>query len=252
MTTKNRAEAFKIKLAGKVILIEPLYSYIREYCKGYETDEAHDFTVKTEETDIIYETEKSKREDALEGITGRTYSSEYLETLAVYRKITEEMLKYDILLYHGSVIAVDGIGYLFTAKSGTGKSTHTGLWLKHFKDRAVMINDDKPLLQVTDRGVIVYGTPWAGKHNLNTNMSVPLKAICVLGRDTTNHIERVNPRDIYGMLMQQVYRPTNPVLLLSTMKLVDALMEKTAFYSLGCNMDPEAAIVAYTGMNSEK
>lgn len=248
---ENRAEAFKIKLAGKVILIEPLYDYLREYCQGYETDETEEFVVRTEEEDIIYEREKSAREDELAGIKGREYSSDYLETLAVYRKIAEKLLDYDILLYHGSVIAVDGEGYLFTAKSGTGKSTHTNLWRKKFGERAVMINDDKPFLQMTDKGVVVYGTPWAGKHNLNTNMSVPLKAICVLNRGIENHIEQVSPKAIYGMLMQQVYRPTKSEPLLKTMKLIDKLMQKTNFYSLYCNMDPEAATVAYEGMNQE-
>ena len=99
------------------------------------------------------------------------------------------MISYDTILFHGSVIAVDGIGYLFTAKSGTGKSTHTRLWREYFGDRAAMVNDDKPLLKITDSSVIAYGTPYNGKHRLGTNISVPLKAICILTRAADNHIE---------------------------------------------------------------
>lgn len=73
------------------------------------------------------------------------YSLSYLETLAVYRKIVTRLVFSDILLIHGSAIAVDGKAYLFTAPSGTGKSTHTRMWREYFKDRAVMVNDDKPL-----------------------------------------------------------------------------------------------------------
>lgn len=73
------------------------------------------------------------------------YSLSYLETLAVYRKIVTRLVFSDILLIHGSAIAVDGKAYLFTAPSGTGKSTHTRMCREYFKDRAVMVNDDKPL-----------------------------------------------------------------------------------------------------------
>ena len=89
---------------------------------------------------------------------------------------------YDTILFHGSAVAVDGIGYLFTAKSGTGKSTHTRLWRELFGERAVMLNDDKPLIKVSENGIIVYGTPWDGKHRLSTNTFVPLKGICFMSK----------------------------------------------------------------------
>lgn len=145
--------------------------------------------METSQSDIEYEREKSALEDRKEGLPIRNFPDSYLETLAVYRKFAENLLAYDTVLFHGSVVAVDGIGYLFTAKSGTGKSTHTRLWREYFGERAVMVNDDKPLLQVTENGVIVYGTPWDGKHHLSNNISVPLKAICILTRAEENHIE---------------------------------------------------------------
>ena len=77
---------------------------------------------------------------------------------------------------------MDGQAVLFTAKSGTGKSTHTKLWRDLFGERAVMVNDDKPLLRILKDGVLVCGTPWDGKHRLSTNCALPLKAICILER----------------------------------------------------------------------
>lgn len=76
-----------------------------------------------------------------------------LEETAVYRKIADKMVDYDTFVFHGSVIAVEGQAYLFTAKSGTGKSTHTRLWREMLGDKAVMVNDDKPMLRVTESGV---------------------------------------------------------------------------------------------------
>lgn len=248
---ENRAETFYIKLADVVIRIEPMFDYIKEYCGDYLTEEEAELTIRTEPEDIVFERERSAKEAELEGRAAEEYSDAYLETLAVYRKIAVRMLDYGTLLFHGSVIAVDGAGYLFTAKSGTGKSTHTRLWMERFGDRAVMVNDDKPLLKMTDRGVIAYGTPWDGKHRLSTNTAVLLKAICILTRSGENYIEEIQPMTAYPLLLQQTYRPSDGGAMQQTMKLIDVMMRNTRFYKLGCNMSPEAAKVAYEGMAKE-
>ena len=161
------------KIAEKNIEIDSLFPEIHALCSDYVTNQIADFSVKISEQDIEFEREKSVRERIAEGLEIINYPDSYLETLAVYRKIADKMLSYETMLFHGSAIAVDGQAYLFTAKSGTGKSTHTRLWREVFGDRAVMVNDDKPLLKVTDSGVTVFGTPWNGKHRLGKNNSAP-------------------------------------------------------------------------------
>ena len=243
-----------IRLAGKVIQVNHLYPYIVEYCREYlyeEDAEQIDFTVNISEEDIVFERKKSEREDIKEGHPIRQFSDEYLETLAVYRKIAEHLLEYDTILFHGSVIAVDGEGYLFTAKSGTGKSTHTALWRDLWKDRAVMVNDDKPLLSISETGVIAYGTPWNGKHRLSTNIAVPLKSICILQRDTVNHIEPAEKKAVYPLIIQQTNKPAAPVQMMKTLQLIDKMLANVAVYTLGCNMDPDAARVSYEGMQTK-
>lgn len=244
-----RADAFCISLAEVVFRVEPVFSYVQEYCKEYIVNEPAEVVIRIENADIAFERERSKKEAEREGSPVMEYSDAYLETLAVYRKIAERLPLLDTLLFHGSVIAVDGMGYLFTAKSGTGKSTHTGLWRELFGNRAVMVNDDKPLLKVTKDRVIAYGTPWDGKHRLSTNISVPLKAVCILTRDKVNHIEEIEPREAYQMLLQQTYRPMDKASMVQTLRLIDGMMKNTRFYRLGCNMNPEAAKVAFEGMN---
>ena len=239
---------FKIRLADKIIEISAIHKYIADYCKEYISTETLDFSVQVTQSDIDFEREKSKQEDIKENIPIRHFSDDYLETLAVYRKIADEMLEYNTILFHGSVVSVDNIGYLFTAKSGTGKSTHTNLWRELFKERAIMVNDDKPLLRVTENGVTAYGTPWNGKHRLSTNIGVPLNAICVLERSDENHIEKVTAESVYNMFVQQVYRPQNPQKLLKTLQLIDVMADNVNFYRLGCNMDISAAETAYNGM----
>jgi hypothetical protein len=237
----------RYKIADKVVEVTSIYAEVHEYCTDYLTDEPADYSITTTQADIDFEREKSAHEDEVEGIPVRHFSDSYLEELAVYRKIAEKILDFDTVLFHGSVVAVDDVGYLFTAKSGTGKSTHTRLWREYFGDRAVMVNDDKPLLHIADT-VTAYGTPYNGKHRLGTNKSVPLKAICILTRAEDNHIEPITREQAYTMLLQQVYRPADMLKMAKTLELVDRLADSVKLYRLGCNMDISAAKIAYEGM----
>ena len=237
----------RYKIADKVVEVTSIHAEVHEYCSDYLTDEPADYSITTTQADIDFEREKSAREDEVEGIPIRHFSDSYLEELAVYRKIAEIMLDFDTVLFHGSVVAVDDVGYLFTAKSGTGKSTHTRLWREYFGERAVMVNDDKPLLHIADI-VTAYGTPYNGKHRLSTNISVPLNAICILNRSADNHIKPISFEQAYNMLLQQVYRPADMLKMAKTLELVDRLVDSVKIYLLGCNMDISAAKIAYEGM----
>ena len=261
---EKELEPFIIQLAGHKIRIFPRYEWIREYCKDYILPDAGaideclphevagvstaDLTVQISAEDIAYERMRSDRDAERNDQAPVMYSDAYLETLAVYRKIAEWMPIQGILLFHGSVVEVDGKAYLFTAKSGTGKSTHTRLWREYFGDRAVMINDDKPLIQITDDGIYAYGTPWDGKHRLSTNTHALLAGICMLRRGSDNVIRKVTPQEAYPMLLQQCYRPMDTEALMATMQLLDKLKENNFFYELSCNISQEAVEVAYNGM----
>lgn len=240
---------FTIRIANKTVAVSAIFESTQDYCAGYLTDGAPDFSVSVTQADLEFERAKSIREDELEGIPYRQFSDPYLETIAVQRKITEQLFAFDTLLFHGSVIAVDGEAYLFTAKSGTGKSTHTRLWRELLGDRAVMVNDDKPFLEITPNSVIAHGSPWNGKHGLGSPIAVPLKAVCILERGEINRIAEVSPQEAVFMLLQQSNRPQNRALLPQYMDLLDRLSRTVWFYRLHCNMDPEAARLAYTEMS---
>ena len=242
MITKN------YKMADKIIEVTSIYEKVHEYCKGYEYEGIPDFSVCITQADIDFEAEKELKSAEIEKREPIRSTDDYREELAVYRKIAEKMPDYDTVLFHGSVIAVNGEGFLFTAKSGTGKSTHTRLWREYLGEKAVMVNDDKPLLKITDSGVIAYGTPYNGKHRLGCNMSVPLKAICILTRGVQNSIKPISKTEAYTMLLQQVYRPQDILQMTKTLELVDIMAENVGLYKLACNMDIEAAEVAYNGM----
>ena len=242
---------FTLSLAGAVIRVEALYPSTQTYCRDYLTDAEPELSVSISQADIDFEREKSAQEDALEGLAPRHFSDAYLETLAVYRKLAKALLQRDALVFHGSVVAWEGKAYLFTALSGTGKTTHTRLWLKMIPGSYVL-NGDKPLLRVCEDGVYACGTPWQGKERYGCNEILPLKAICLLERDNCNHIEPITFRDAMATLIQQSNRPSETELLLRTLDLIGRMDGRVRFYRLGCNMEDEAALVSFRGMTEER
>ncbi len=241
-----------IRLADKIINIEHLHGYTEDLCRDYVIDSADgvaaDMNVSISQDDIDFERDRSEREDIAEGRPVRKFPDDYLEGLAVYRKIAEQMPRFDTFLFHGSAVAVDGEAYIFAAKSGTGKSTHVRLWKELFGDKAVIVNDDKPLIRIADDGAFVYGTPWDGKHRLSSNICVPVKAVCILKRGVENRIDTLDPAQAMPVLIQQSYRPGDPAALADTLTLIDRMAERIRLYGMECNMDPEAAKMSYERM----
>ncbi|MBQ8359654.1 MAG: hypothetical protein IJX37_07085 [Oscillospiraceae bacterium] len=233
---------FQIEVVGHRVVVKARFETTRAHCAGFLCDGEADFSLEITPEDIAFEREESLRRN------GRADQDTYLELIALLRKVSEGLLEYDTLLFHGSVIAVDGTAYLFTAPSGTGKSTHTRLWRQMLGSRAVMVNDDKPFLRITETGVLACGSPWNGKHRLGTNTSVPLKAICILERGEENEIHPIPAREALSALFQQSARPKDRRRIRKYMELLDRLSRGVEFYRLCCNMDLEAARVAFETM----
>ena len=147
---------------------------------------------------------------------------------------------------------MDGAAYLFTAPSGTGKSTHTRLWREVFGDRVWMINDDKPMLRISENLVTAYGTPWNGKHHISRNASAPLKAIVQLNRGKENIIEPMSNADAFTVVMKQALTSKTPSVMSRIIQLEKNLLNSVDFYKLSCNMEPKAAKVAWQAISSDK
>lgn len=213
-------------------------------CADYLTSKAPEYSISIEEKEIIDEKQRS----CIEGL--HATSKNYIETLLVYRKIAFNIINNDVLLMHGSAIMVNGKGVLFTALSGTGKSTHTRLWREMLGERCVMVNDDKPLVRVEENASLpeIYGTPWDGKHHLSNNLHCPLHAVVRLVRGVQNEIYEISDRKIFPILLQQTFRTSDSLFTTKVMNLLARLAGKVRFYELHCNMDPEAAEVAYAGI----
>ena len=240
---------FLLEIAGQVAHVTCLFESTPHQFSRYLTDRTPDFSVTVTPEDLVFEQRELDEEALLEGFKRRAFTDPFLERAAIQRKFAEHLFHRDVLLLHGSTVAVDGQAYLFAARSGTGKSTHTRLWRQVFGDRAVIVNDDKPFLQITGSGVWAYGSPWSGKHGLDSNICVPLKGICLLERGAENVIVPAAPEDMLDLLLHEAYLPLDPGQKERHLQLVTKLAQIVPLWRMTCNKDPEAARVAHAAMS---
>ena len=238
-----------MQAADIVFCVSCQHASTLRHCRDYLTDAPAQETIFITREDIEGERNrllaKKNPGEALEAST-----DEALERLHLCRRIAELLPKYDRVLFHGSSLAVDGRGVLFTAKSGTGKSTHTRFWRQELGERVRMVNDDKPFLHVGENGVTVYGTPWRGKHALGENTQAPLEAIYFVNRGEENSVQPISPRELYPLLLQQTYTPDDPNAMVKTLALVERLSRSVKLLKLYCNLDPQAAHVALDALDA--
>ena len=238
---------FRIKIAGAVAEVNSLFDSSRDYCRKYLTEETADFSVAVSREDLAFEQAALLAEALEEGMRPRVFTDPFLDRAAIQRAVAEHLFDRDTLMVHGSLVAVDGIGYLFTAaKCGTGKSTHTRLWREVFGERAVMVNDDKPFLSVGPEGVTAWGAPWSGKHGLDANVAVPLGGICLLERGMENRIRRAEGEELMALLGKESYCPQGKEAAHGA--LVERLTRTVPLWRMACNREQEAALMAYEAM----
>jgi len=211
---------------------------------GRTLSQAEPYRCEPAEPDIVIQSNWQALQQAQPHLNDE--DCEYLSTGGSFYR---QLLNFDGMLLHASAVVLDGRAYLFSAPCGTGKSTHTKLWLKVFGDRAYMLNDDKPALRFEDGAWYAYGTPWSGKHDISTNIRVPVAGICFLHQAKENTIRPFSGTKAIFALLEQTARPAGAALRLQLMTLLDKLLTNLPVWEMGCNMDPQAAQVSYEAMS---
>ena len=229
----------KYDIAELKILMTTYYDRVRNLAEEYLAKT--DWDEPDHELDLGVEYYENQINDGLEDVTPE--NMEYVATGALFNRF---LIVHDGLMLHSSAVVVDGYAYLFSADSGTGKSTHTNLWLEKFGDKAFIINDDKPTIRKIDGEWYVFGTPWCGKNNTNKNAKAKLGAIVFLERSEENWIENESIQDAIKKFFRQTTRKLNKEQnmdkVLSTMEKV---LSEVPIYKMGCNISEEAAKMAY-------
>jgi hypothetical protein len=232
------------RIAQLNIRIQPLYPQTAQRLEPYKTDASH------QDFDASVTREAVERYLADSSVSGAPHLA---EGALILTAICQTVLKdYNGCFFHSSSLMMDGEAYLFTALSGTGKSTHTALWRRRFGDKVTMINDDKPIVRYIDGKYWVCSTPWMGKSEIGNNINAPIKAIYVLQRGKENRAERVSVAQVFPQLLEATLLPRDPGDMQKLLTLFDGLFSRVPLFLLHCNQDEEAAAVAYNAANKER
>ena len=161
----------------------------------------------------------------------------FLEMLA----LEKFLLKENALVLHSSYIIWKGMGMVFTAPSGTGKSTQAELWRKYAG--AEIINGDRSILwrnPETERFEIC-GLPFCGSSGINRNISASLSAVTFLTQAPENRAERFSPADSVCKLFGEIsINQWNPQAVQKSMDLIEQIAQSVPMIHLACNMEPDA------------
>lgn len=227
---------FKIKIADTVLEINAFNETTKKYCQDFLSEEEPNYVITMTDEDLKNERTTSEN--------GKVYVNE--EISALYRKIAELVIKDNIIVFHGSSFMVDNNGFLITARSGVGKSTHSRNLKALLGDKFIYINDDKPLLKVNENSVTVYGTPWNGKERRSNDLSAPLRAVLFLSRGETNTYRKiVNKEEIYIKTISQIYLPKEKAKRELALKAADSILKNINFYEINVTKDIESAKMTY-------
>ncbi len=233
----------KVSVADLTVSIAHEHTYLSKQCASYLTDAPADFSIT-----VTPEMIKRERAVSLE----ISASDGYCESIAAYREIARRLPEFDAILFHAAVIEVDGKAFAFTAKSGTGKSTHIRLWRRVFGESVGIVNGDKPILRFGSDGVLrAYGTPWAGKEGWHRNIGVPLSAIVVLERGAADKILTLSKADAATQMLTQILLGDEPTEALAALEMLDRVLHAVETKILYCTPTEEAARVAYAALVGE-
>ena len=221
---------FKVEFAKLNIEVNCNYDYAERFCRNYLSEKPADFSVSVSQEDIE------------EKIASSPYNPKpgYAESICVYREIAKQLPFYNRMVFHGAVISYNNKGYLFTAPSGTGKTTHIMLWKKYLGEKCCVVNGDKPILNIEKNGVTAFATPYAGKEGMQNHSSAPVKGICLIKRGTENRIEKVSAGKYLTEIIPQVYMPKSPVAAIKTLEMLDDLLRIVPLYVLYCDISEKA------------
>lgn len=172
---------------------------------------------------------------------------EYIYSSAAFCR---EIIPHGRFFLHASAVVLDGGVYLFSAPSGMGKSTHTALWLRQFKG-SYILNDDKPVIFPENEGVTVWGTPFAGKTDLQVNLGVPLRAVCFLKQGNENSITRIDSERAIALTLNNTYRPKNSEEMNLLLDMIEKVVERADIFEMSCRNESAAAEMSYNAMKGK-
>ena len=223
----------KISIAGLSVGLDTDNPRIALQCRPFLTSKTPELIAKTSEAEIRTE------------MTCSPCSHDTAEFICLHRNLASQLVKFDRFILHGAAICMDDRAYIFTAKSGVGKTTHIQLWQECFGGRVRVVNGDKPILWKKEGTWLACGTPWCGKENQTSTDCIPVAGLCFLERSERNWIRPATSEEIIGKILHQIPRPEDTGTLIQALSLLDDFLSCVPCWNMGCNMDREAALLAF-------
>lgn len=218
------------------------YESTREYCRDYlcTDDGVPDLEVQVSDQELAH---------TLQAVPG--IDEPWAEFTALYRPLARFLPEKNGFVIHGASIHYGGRAYLFTAPSGTGKTTHIRLWKRYLGQDVGIVNGDKPVITVGSE-VQIHGTPWAGKERWQRNLSFPLAGICLVNRGMENKVEKVSADAYLPFLLGQLFFGGEAPQVAKTMELLDATLSRVPVYRMECDMSRQAVECSFEALTGQK
>lgn len=225
------------EIAGLKVEMEPKFGRLTRQSESYQSSGVPVMKIKPELCD-------EKR------TTMNGYTEEDREYICCSATFCRNLIPYGRFFLHASAVVCEGEAYLFSAPSGTGKSTHTALWRQLFPE-SYILNDDKPIIQSQKGRITVWGSPFAGKTNLHVNREVPLRGICFLKQGSENRIRRVTEEEALALLLRNTWRPPGNDRMNQLLDTMEQVVTEIEIYEMSCTREAEAARLSYSVMKGK-
>lgn len=229
----------KYKIADLVVEFEPKFEMLKARASKYQANENEKVNLR-----MLLNEEYLKKEEET--------TPELLEYIAFGTSFYKALVKFKGCLLHASAVVVEDEAYLFSAPCGTGKSTHTSLWMKYLANKnPYILNDDKPAIRIVKDEIYAYGTPFSGKYDMSENKRVKLKGICFLNQAKVNSIRKLDSDEAIKLFLEQTFNTLEKEDMLQFLNTLDEILNKIPVFELCCDMSKEAVELSYQTMKGE-
>ncbi|MDO5391579.1 MAG: hypothetical protein Q4F24_10905 [Eubacteriales bacterium] len=222
------------EIAGLKVKMDPRFGRLTRQSASYRSFGEPVMTVKPDSYDEAH-------------VQKNGTSQEELEYICCSAAFCRNIVQHGRFFLHASAVVYEGEAYLFSAPSGTGKSTHTAFWQKLFPG-SYILNDDKPVICPQQGRITAWGTPFAGKTDLQVNREVPLRGICFLRKGNVNQIRQVTEDEALALMLNNTYRPASSEGMNRLLDMIEQTVTQIHVYEMSCTREPQAAELSYRVM----
>ena len=177
----------------------------------------------------------------------------YSEYALLAYKVCNHLLKSGACIFHGAAFKWHEKAFIFTAPSGTGKSTQLNNWFKLYQDEIQIMNGDKPLLKIDNNRCLVMPSPWKGKEKMGIDsLSAELGGIIILRQGNINELQKLQPYESVPQLLQRIlFSVENRDQVILASKILETVITTVPVWKLINTGDMNSSILTHDEIKKE-